>query len=104
MDDHVEGGRHLAADGDAEGGDLGVDVLPELPPAQEDHVLAQHQPVHVREGEAAVTKRRCCKLYCFLFLRPRREVLILSQTCLISTKTSLLLQAGGQLLQVPNLV
>ena len=65
MDDHVEGGRHLAADGDAEGDDLGVDVLPELPPAQEDHVLAQHQPVQVREGEAAVTNKMAFPLFSF---------------------------------------
>ena len=51
MDDHVEGRRHLAADRHAEGDDLGVHVLAELPPAEEDHVLAHDQPVHVGEGE-----------------------------------------------------
>lgn len=53
MDDYVEGWGHLAADRHAESDHLRVHVLTELPPAEEYHVLAHDQPVHVGEGETA---------------------------------------------------
>lgn len=54
VDDHVEPRSHVGAHDHAEGLDLGVDVVAQLPSAHRDDVFAHHEPVQVLEGEVGL--------------------------------------------------